>query len=67
MKGFIEATDNYGTKVLINIKHIFAVYPYGDECQVNLTPQGPNGSSFAVIYTKENYEAIRELISEALK
>lgn len=66
MKNFIELTNSNGVKHLVNVMTISYVYPGSDGfSRVILHSTKENGPSM-VIFVKESYEEIKEMINSAL-
>lgn len=66
MKNFIELTNSYGVKNLVNVMTISYVYTVdNDLSRVVLHSTNENGSSI-ILYVKESYEEIKEMINSAL-
>ncbi len=69
MKGFIEIRNEYGNRILINVRHIEEVreHAFNDTCTIYLAFVTPNAIDQDHYEVKKSYDEIVALIKEVME
>lgn len=68
MKGFIEIRNEFGNRILINVRHIEEVreHSFNDTCTIYLAFVTPNAMDQDYFEVKQSYDKIVALIKGAM-